>query len=142
VISVDASVALKWVLPEEYAAQALFLIDEALSGGQHVVAPPLLPIEVTNTIRQYVRRNDLLQIEAEALLDQFLAFPVTLTLPVDLHRQALQLAADFDLPAVYDAHYVALAQMLGATLWTDDRRLLRALHGTLSFVHWIGDFGG
>jgi predicted nucleic acid-binding protein len=62
--------------------------------------------------------------------------------PSALYRQALVIADTHQLPAVYDAHYVALAQFLGCALWTDDRRLLRLLDGQLPFVRWIGDFQG
>jgi predicted nucleic acid-binding protein len=37
-------------------------------------------------------------------------------------------------------HYIALAELLGATLWTADQRLLRALSGRLPFVRWIADY--
>jgi predicted nucleic acid-binding protein len=48
------------------------------------------------------------------------------------------LADEHNLPAAYGAHDVALAELLGAALWTADRRLLRALGGRLPFVRWIG----
>lgn len=37
---------------------------------------------------------------------------------------------------------MCLAQTPGCDLWTDDRRLLGALGGTLPFVRWIGDYAG
>ena len=80
-------------------------------------------------------RGDALQ-----LLAEFLTFPVELVAPAELHRHALILADDHGLPAVYDAHYVALAQVLGCELWTDDRHLVRLLAGQLAFVRWIGDY--
>lgn len=141
-ICVDASVAAKWILLQEYTEQALTLIDEATSSGQRVVSPPLLPVEVTNTIRQRVRRQALRLDEAVTLLDRFLTFPVSLMQPANLHQRALVLATRYDLPAVYDAQYVALAEMLGVTLWTNDQRLLQTLHGRLPFVRWIADYTG
>jgi len=38
----------------------------------------------------------------------------------------LDLAARFSLPAIYDAHYLALAERLGSEFWTADRRLGQA----------------
>ena len=61
--------------------------------------------------------------------------------PETLYDRALVLADQYRLPAVYDAHYVALSELLNATLWTADRRLLRALGGRLPYVHWIADYG-
>ena len=45
-----------------------------------------------------------------------------------------------ELAAVYDAHYVALAQMLGCSLWTADRNLVNAVQEKLPFVRWIGEY--
>lgn len=55
-------------------------------------------------------------------------------------QQALLIAGAHHLPAVYDAHYIALAQLLHYDLWTDGCRPLRALGGRLAFVRWIGDY--
>jgi len=57
-----------------------------------------------------------------------------------VHRRALQLADTYNLPAAYDAHYLALAEAFGCELWTDDQRLLRRVGGALDFVRWIGDY--
>ena len=40
----------------------------------------------------------------------------------------------------YDAHYLALSQLLGREFWTADQRLLRQVQGALPFVRWLGDF--
>ena len=51
------------------------------------------------------------------------------------------MADQYNLPASYDVQYVVLAELLRATLWTADQRLLRALGGKLPFVRWLADFG-
>ena len=99
-ICVDASVAIKWVLVEEYSAQALALVTAAGRTARPIVAPPLLRIEATNTFRQLMRRQGLSLSEAERLLQQFLAFLVTIIAPDDLHRDALIIADTYQLPAV------------------------------------------
>lgn len=142
-ICVDASVAAKWILDEERTDRARALYDATLATGATIIAPPLLPIEVTNILRQRLRSNDDFTIdEALTLLEQFLALPIALHNPGGLHRRALVLAQDYGLPAAYDAHYLALAEHFGCALWTDDGRLWRAVAGHLSFVHQIGDFDG
>jgi predicted nucleic acid-binding protein len=78
--------------------------------------------------------------EARQWLAAFLAIPVTLRAPRTLYRLALEIAEQHDLPAAYDAHYVALAERLRCILWTDDQRLLRALSGRLPFVRPIADY--
>jgi predicted nucleic acid-binding protein len=139
-ICVDASMALKWVFAEEHSDKALALVVAAGQTGERLVAPPLLPIEVTNAIRQRMRRESLPLQEALENLERFLQFDVTLLSPAGLYRGALVLADTYELPAAYDAHYVALAQMLSCELWTNDRRMLNLLQGKLGFVKWIGDY--
>lgn len=80
--------------------------------------------------------------EAQELLDQFLQIPVVLTAPNGLHAEALAIAHRHALPAVYDAHYLAVAELYQCPLWTADRRLLRALGGKGDGIHWIGDYAG
>jgi predicted nucleic acid-binding protein len=141
VIIVDASLAAKWLFPEEeHSDLALALLAATLQTGEPVLAPPLLPSEVANTIRQRMRREGVPLDQALALLEAFFALPLTLTAPSLLSRRALILAVEHDLPAVYDAHYVALAEILGCDLWTDDRRLLRLVGGKLALVRWIGAY--
>ncbi len=146
-ICVDASLAAKWVFEEEHSQEARALYRDSLTASDRIVAPPLLPIEVTNIVRQRMRRvkpptqAPLSIAEAREALERFLALPVELELPRELHQAALELADARGLPAVYDAHYVALAQMLRCELWTADRNLAGAVQGKLPFVRWIGDYG-
>ncbi len=140
-ICADASVAAKWAFVEEHSTQARALLRDALARQEPLVAPPLLPSEVANVIRQRLRQGQVQLDEACALLAQFLAVPISLQAPETLYDRAPVLADEHHLPAVDDAHYVALAELLGATLWTADQRLLRALGGRLPFVRWIGDYG-
>jgi predicted nucleic acid-binding protein len=140
-ICVDASLAAKWLLPEPHSPEAIALLRACLSAGDRMVAPPLLPIEVTNVLRQRMRRPPGLTLpDVFQLPRQFLTFPVALTAPAGLYELALTLADTHNLPAVYDAHYLALAQMLGCTLWTADQRLLTTVGGRLSFVKWVGSY--
>ncbi|MDO8672780.1 MAG: type II toxin-antitoxin system VapC family toxin [Dehalococcoidia bacterium] len=139
-ICVDSSVAAKWVFLEEYSQQARALLRVSLEQQEPIIAPPLLASEVANVIRQRQRRGQLDLSESRVLLSQFLAVPLSLQMPKTLYDRVLSLADQFDLPAVYDAHYVALAELFGATLWTADQRLLHALSGRLSFVRWIADY--
>ena len=146
-ICVDASLAAKWIFPEEpFSAQAEALYQDTIGGAKRVVAPPLLPIEVTNIIRQRMRRGkapeeSLLSLpRAQEALDLFQAFSVELIMPSELHQKALQLAATHDLSAVYDAHYVALAQLLDCPFWTADQKLTNTLRSKLSFIEWIGNY--
>jgi predicted nucleic acid-binding protein len=141
VICVDSSVAAKWLFAEEHSAEADELLRTALEQQEPIVAPPLLPAEVTNIIRQRLRQAQLRLDEGRELLVQFMALPIAFQPPQMLYDRVLVLTDQYNLPAVYDANYLALAEMLGATLWTADQRLLPALGGRLAFVRSIADYG-
>jgi predicted nucleic acid-binding protein len=140
VIAVDASLAAKWIFPEVYSDRALALADAAQRSAERLVAPPFLPIELSNIIRQRMRRESLRLGEALDLFRQYRRYRVVMVSPRGLTERALEIADAHGLPATYDAHYVALAEMIGCDLWTDDQRLLRNLAGNLPYVKWIGDY--
>ena len=139
-ICADASVAVKWILDEDRSDRARALYSAAVQTSEPIVAPPLLPLEVTNILRQRMRTGDGLSLaSAKQHLDDFLALAIEFHNPAGLHFQALVHADALGLPATYDAHYLALAEHLGCELWTDDQRLIRQVAASLSFVRWIGD---
>ena len=137
---VDASVSAKWIFPEEYSGQAEALANDARAAGERLVAPPLLPSEVSNIIRKHMRQEALSLEDARERFREFQDYPVFLTEVQGLYDMALVIADRYNLPAAYDGIYVALAQLRGEELWTDDRRLLNRLGGRLAFVKWIGNY--
>lgn len=139
-IVVDSSVAVKWLIEEDLTPEAENLGAAAAASRETLIAPPLLPMEVANVLHQRVRRSIMTFEAALQLFDEYLSVPIMLAFPAGLTRRALIIADQFRLPAVYDAHYIALAEYLGCDLWTADQRLLRALGGQLPFVRWIGDY--
>jgi len=143
VICVDASVAVKWLWAEELSDVAHALFQAIQAANEPIVAPPLLPIEIPNVIYRRTRAADgPTRDEAAKLLARFLAFPIVLHNPTGLHERALAFAHVHGLPAAYDAHYLALADMLGCALRTDDRRLVRALAGRLPLLRPLVEFSG
>ena len=144
-VAVDASVALKWVVPaEDLARQAQALLADTLHAGQTIVGPPHLPGEVGNALYQRVPSQEparhLTDEEAREALATFLAIPVQLLAPAQLYERALTFARTHNLPSLYDSLYVVLAQILGVEFWTADRRLLNALGPNTPWVRFIGDY--
>lgn len=137
-IVIDSSIAVKWVLPEEYSDRALALVERAANANRVMVAPPLLVFEVANVLRRQMVRHGLSLADAAQAMGRFAAFPIELLLPRELSRRALEIADRFDLPAAYDAHLIALAEAFSCDLWTADVRLLRLVGSSLPFVRWIG----
>jgi predicted nucleic acid-binding protein len=140
-ICVDASVAAKWLIQEEWSEQALDLFLTASRSNVAIVAPPVFPIEVTNALWKRVRFDTGLSLaEATVQLERLLSLQIITLDPPGLLQRALMIADAFNLPAVYDAHYLALSEWLGCEFWTDDQRLLTRVRRDLPFVRWIGNY--
>lgn len=93
--------------------------------------------EVTNALYQFTKVGGLTVSTAEELLDVLVTLPIELVNVVHSHQRALSIAYRYRSGAAYDAHYVALAQHLGAELWTADKRLYNAVHPHLDFVRLV-----
>jgi predicted nucleic acid-binding protein len=104
---------------------------------RRIAAPTLLFYEVSNALYRYERAQMLSDAAVRLALSAALALPIRLYGEPELHAQALDLARRFSLPAAYDAHYLALADWLGAELWTADRRLARAVEDELPWVRVV-----
>jgi predicted nucleic acid-binding protein len=139
-VCADASLGLKLVLPEADSALARALWDAWRLQKIAVIAPTLWGYEVTSVIRNRVHRG-LFSAEREAeALEVLDLLPVQLLGPDGLHRRAWEIARHFNRPAAYDAHYLALAEMVGCPFWTTDERLFNAVRSELNWVHWLGDY--
>jgi predicted nucleic acid-binding protein len=93
----------------------------------NLVAPSLLFYEVTNGLYQQQRNKYLSPETIWKTLELSLDLPITLVNEKNLHLRAREIAMQYDLPATYDAHYLALAEWMDIELWTADRRLIKAL---------------
>lgn len=128
---IDASVGLKWVLPERGAAAALRLRDRLIESGAPVWIPDLFWPETANVLWRLTRGADqrLEAVEAREILEALRSAPLA-TVPAEpVTGRALEIACATGATA-YDALYVAVAELKRARLWTADRRLLQALVGS------------
>lgn len=121
-VVVDASVVIKWFVPEagSDAASRLLVSDDRL------VAPDLLFAEIANAIWKKVLRGQLTSDESRLLVSDIERIAVDTTpcrvLANDAHAIALLTSR-----SVYDSMYVALALRLDTRVITADERLFRAL---------------
>ena len=139
-VVVDASLAFKWLVSEENSDKARALSRSWADEGIQAAAPYLMPVEVTNALHRRVARGDLSVEDAIRLLGHLLASGIELRDVPDLHVRTLQLAGQLRQGAVYDAHYLALANVLGFEFWTADERFYRAAELVIPNVRWIGEF--
>jgi predicted nucleic acid-binding protein len=127
---VDASVAVKWLLPEVGAEAAARL----LSASERLFGPSLIRVEVAAALARKARLKEIAVQDAETGADLWFRSIVDGVITIvpdeaDLPG-ALRLALALDHP-LQDCLYLALAERLGASLITADSRFAakaRAAH--------------
>ena len=139
-VVVDASLAFKWLVSEENSDKARAISRSWANEGIQATAPYLMPVEVTNALHRRVALGELTVEDAIRLLEHLLASGIELRDDPALHVKALQLASQLRQRAVYDAHYLALAETLGCDFWTADEGFYRAAVSVAPNVRWIGEF--
>lgn len=119
---VDASVAVKWFVPESRSDDA-----EALATyGPRLIGPTLIRMEVASAFSKKMRSGLVTldhAVEYLALLPRYFDELVDLQ---ELMPAALAMAHEIDHP-VYDCIYVETARRRDGVLVTDDQRLIRKL---------------
>jgi predicted nucleic acid-binding protein len=134
---VDASIGIKWFVPEVHSAEA----RQWRNGPDELHAPAFFfDLEIANILWKKVQRAEITRTDADLILGQLPALPLT------RHPEAPLLASAFDLAdcthrTVYDSLYLALAVQLGGRMVTADQRLYNSLAGTpwAGYIGWVGD---
>lgn len=141
VVVVDASLALKWVLAEPDSNTAVTLLDQWTDEGTSIIAPALFTYEVANILYRQIVAGKLTYEEARQGLTDLFSIGVFLkfSLYEDISMQAMEFARQLNLPATYDAHYLALAFNENCECWIADKRLWNTVKGKFSWVRWFGD---
>jgi len=135
-VCVDANLVLRLVAdPADKPIQHLW--EQWDSERRQLAAPILLYYEVANALYRYQKLGYLSPSAVQLSFRAALALPLELHGGPDLHWRALELADKFSLPAAYDAHYLALAELLEGEFWTADGRLARTVQSSLPWVHLV-----
>lgn len=88
--------------------------------GEDLAAPELVDLEVVSVWRRLVAAGAILPRRAELALNDLVSMPLRRSPHAALIPRCWELRGNL---TVYDASYVALAEMLGLDLVTADRRL-------------------
>lgn len=138
-VVIDASIAIKAVLPNPFQTQCQALLVH-LSSDQ-VLAPGLWVYETTSAFSKAVFLGDITAEEGRTALGQVNALGVQIA-PMDSAQsfQAFEWTLRLKRAAAYDSFYLALAESLSCDLWTADRRLKNAIF--LPWVRWVEDISG
>jgi predicted nucleic acid-binding protein len=135
-IVVDASVVVKWFIPEIHSTPAARLLDSDVV----LYVPDLISPEFGNILWKKVRRNEIGREDAEEILRAFSRLPFEIRPSAALLPAAFELAVTFD-RTVYDSLYLALAVAEDCAFITADAKF----HATLAassfaqHVQWVED---
>lgn len=131
---IDASVAVKWVVPEAGSERAEALLDHNL------MAPDLLFVECANVLWKKLHRGELTRDEAEIAARTLEQVDLSIVPAKGYFVRALAIAAELDHPA-YDGVYLAVAEGNGLRLVTADDRLIRKVRQPQGqFGHLLASF--
>jgi predicted nucleic acid-binding protein len=131
-VVVDASVVAKWFLEEIYSTNALLLRDKYIAGEIELASPCIMPLEVLNALRysgiyskdalvSVVRSLDRYGIELWDLRSKYGQMVADVTMELDI--------------SVYDASYVALAEITKARLVTADEEIVTKAKDLVAVQH-------
>jgi predicted nucleic acid-binding protein len=137
---VDASVAVKWYIPEVHHESALELLTLQRRGEVWLHIPDLFLSETANILWKKFRSGELDLRQTGKIASALRAVPKTVHSSEVLQPAALDLACATS-RTVYDCLYLTLAASLGCKLVTADQKLYRALRNTRwqSLVCWVGE---
>lgn len=91
--------------------------------GEQLAGPDLVVIEVASVLRRQANAGMLTTEQLNNAITDLRDLPITLFPALPTLRRIVDLRANL---TAYDASYVALAELLGVTLLTADRRLAHA----------------
>ena len=139
-VVVDASLAVKWLIEEDDSDKAHAILRSWNNQDIVRAAPYIMLFEVANVLHRRVVGGALTVDQSTFFMERLLEAQLELHHPTGLHTRALELASLLGQGAVYDAHYLALAEILDCEYWTADRRFYRATNPVVRNVRWIGEF--
>ena len=122
---IDASVAVKWLIPEAGSEQAIALIAD----GHDLYAPDLLVSEIGNVLWKKSRGKAISATATQRLMTEFLSIRLHWIDSRSLAADALEIARRYD-RSFYDSLYLALALAVDGELVTADERFANALAST------------
>lgn len=148
VICLDTSAVVKALVAEEPRAEseaAAAVLLRGLTDGR-LVAPSWAWAEVGSVLRKKLRRGLLTAAETAALWQGFLELPIDFLDSAELRARAWQIAERHGLPTLYDAAFLACAEVAPAPpgarreYWTADVQLLSQVGPNRpSYVRRLGE---
>jgi predicted nucleic acid-binding protein len=117
----EASVVAKWFLDEEFSEEALLLRDSLIAGKLTIAVPTLIFYEVLNAMR-YSRLYNADELVTLARSLSKYGFEVW-DPKGELYERTAKLGLESGV-SIYDASYIALANLIKSSLYTADNNLV------------------
>lgn len=139
VVVVDASVAVKAVLPTQGKPAILERFAAWRQSRSTIYAPELLLPEAVSVIRRAIFDRWITEAEGQVAVDDVFRLAVEIVpASLELCQAALRWAGRLGQSKAYDGFYLAVAEQKAAELWTADEKLAnRARQLGLSWVRWL-----
>jgi predicted nucleic acid-binding protein len=133
---VDASVAVKWFVPEIHSEHAVRLLRKRVD----LMAPELIQAELGNILWKKCRAGEFDGTTGGEILDNFKRSPLVVHPHEPLLKLAWEIAVKYR-QTFYDSLYLSLAMAEKTRMVTADRKFFDALTGTAPSPHllWIED---
>lgn len=140
-VCVDASLAIKVVVTETGSDKADALFDQWASEETQLIAPVFFEVETDSILRQKASlRRELTADQAQSAFASLRALPIKTKHSAEQRERAWEIAREFQFPTVYDATYLALAELSKCEFWTADEKLFKQVRDKLTFVQWLGNY--
>jgi predicted nucleic acid-binding protein len=131
----------KVVVAEADSDKTYVLVDRWANSGNQLIALAFFEMETDSILRQkVVLRRELTPDQADAACAKLQALPIRQISLSGQRQRAWEIATRFGFATVYDASYLALAQLRDCEFWTADERLFTRVKDNLPFVKWLGDY--
>jgi predicted nucleic acid-binding protein len=135
---VDASVVLKWYLPDEDHGQAaLDVLDLYLSDDLEIIVPSLLEYEIINGLWVAQKRGRIKEEVIISAIEGYLNLGIKSVGASGFHSRIVHFCRAYNRSA-YDTSYLALAEAEQMHFITADETLYNAVKKDLSWVKWLG----
>jgi predicted nucleic acid-binding protein len=127
ILCIDTSVWIPYLVPEVYQPQARSLVTEALSLNLRLVSPAFAWAEVGSVLRKKSRIGVITTEEAQGFFADFCELPIDYLEEEAMRIRTWEIAEQYRLSTLYDAAFLACAEITSAEFWTADATLVRQI---------------
>jgi predicted nucleic acid-binding protein len=129
----DASAALCWVLPRPNSGKALQLQADFQNAVHELIAPSVFSGEVASALTKAERQRLIPVGDARPLLGRIMRTPSIMHPYEPLLYRAVDISSQTR-NGLYDCLYIALAELEGCEMVTDDQKLIANLKPHFPFI--------